>query len=179
MQSAFTQPIRTFIAIELPAEVKNDLRQLVTILNNYNACPAKWVDSEAIHLTLKFLGNIGPDKIDLIRQIMREAAAATGPFRLQLGGLGAFPNLNRAQVVWVGIKGDLANLEALQQKLDQGLSGAGFTPERRPFTPHLTLARVRETVTLSQRQILGERISGQVWESSLKINVNENIFYFS
>jgi 2'-5' RNA ligase len=172
MQSSFAQPIRTFIAIELPVEVKNDLKQLVTNLKNKEACPAKWVDSDAIHLTLKFLGNIGPDKIDLIKQIMRESAAATGPFHLQLGGLGAFPNLNRAQVVWVGITGDLDNLESLQQKLEQGLAGVGFTPERRPFTPHLTLARVRETATLSQRQLLGERISGQLWESSFKIGVD-------
>jgi RNA 2',3'-cyclic 3'-phosphodiesterase len=165
------EEIRSFIAIELPEEVKCGLLMLQNRLKSVDPDCAKWVAPSGIHLTLKFLGNVNSDKIDSVIQAMRQAAKSVSPFHLELNGLGAFPNLRRVQIVWAGIIGDLDTLNTLQSNLETALIPSGFQPEKRPFTPHLTLARMRDNATPLQRQTLGEAISKTKFESQMIIQV--------
>ena len=153
------EQVRSFIAIELPQEVKAALSRLAAGLMAKNAAPAKWVEPEGIHLTLKFLGGVAAEKLESIIAAMQTAARGIKPFRLELDGLGAFPGLARAQVVWVGLRGDLSSLTRLQQNIEANVSPLGFPSEARPFHPHLTLARVREQALPAERQKLGELIA--------------------
>lgn len=148
------EDIRAFIAIELPGNIKRTLTELETRLQT-KRYPAKWVVPENIHLTLKFLGNIGTDTIPNIRDVMQEAVLYTAPFKLGVSGVGVFPNTQRTQIIWAGVNGDMANLIDLQKNIDTGLEKLGFTPESRPFTAHLTLARMRDEASLSERETAG------------------------
>jgi len=96
----------------------------------------------------------------------------TSRFQLQLKGVGAFPSLRRAQVIWVGLEGELEKLQNLQNQLESSLVPLGFPRESRGFTPHLTLARLRETATPQQRQFMGEMIAKTEIESKLVIKVD-------
>jgi len=164
--------IRCFIAVELPEWIKDGLRQIESNLKAHDPSGAKWIDPGSIHLTLKFLGNVESAKLDSITAKMKDATLATRPYQLKIQGLGAFPNLRRVQVVWVGIEGELPKLQALQKRLESGLAEMGFPAENRAFTPHLTLARLRETATAEQRQALGEFISGSNIEAELTFKVD-------
>jgi 2'-5' RNA ligase len=166
------EQLRLFIAIELPDGVKSSLNRIQDILKKNDPSYAKWVAPQGIHLTLKFLGNVDADKVEPITRAVNAAAREISPFRLEIRGLGAFPNLRRVQVIWAGIRGDLNILQMLQKIVESNLNAIGFPQEKRGFTPHLTLARLRETATLLQRQSLGELIAKTDFESNLIIKVN-------
>lgn len=166
------EQIRSFVAVELPENVKSGLRALQESLKSAAPTCAKWVDPESIHLTLKFLGNVDTGKIDSIIQALNKAACTVPPFHLELKGLGAFPDLRRIQVVWVGLAGDLEKLQALQQQVESGLASLGFPPEGRRFVPHLTLARMREMVSPLERKALSESLSGIKMDTNLTIPVD-------
>lgn len=144
MDTLDTQPIRSFIAIELPEDVRAGLRRIQDELHLPGHNFVKWVFPDGIHLTLKFLGNISPLKVADVSKVMKDASVGTSTFSLTVSGLGAFPNLQRPRVLWVGVGGELDKLVTLQQRIDSGLGVLGFAPEKRPFAPHLTLARLRE-----------------------------------
>jgi 2'-5' RNA ligase len=158
------EEIRSFIAIELPEEVKLSLARLQNRLKAGGGRSIKWVDPESIHLTLKFLGNIVPDTTGKITKALGEACRGISPFSLELGGPGVFPNERRVRVVWVGLKGEVEKLQQLQKRIDSILAPLGFMAETRTFTPHLTLARVREQATADERQALGQLVINAVPE---------------
>jgi 2'-5' RNA ligase len=160
------EQVRCFIAIGLTDEIKAGLEQLQSQLKSGGQTSIKWVDPYSIHLTLKFLGGVDGDKISPITAAMAEAVQGVAPFRLEVKGLGAFPNLRRVQVVWVGVGGEVDKLAYLQQRLESSLAGLGFTPENRRFTPHLTLARVRDRASSGERAGLGELITGTKFETA-------------
>jgi 2'-5' RNA ligase len=151
--------IRTFIAVELPEPFKQTLAQLQEKIGAGSRAPVKWVAPGSIHLTLKFLGNIDESLAGKVTEAIEAAAGGVHPFRIQLKDLGAFPNLNRVNIIWVGLAGDIDGLKALQRRIDESLKPLGFKPENRPFTPHLTLARVRDRATKDERAALGRIIS--------------------
>lgn len=134
--------MRSFLAVELPGELK---RELGRILEELRQCGAdvKWVRPEAIHLTLKFLGEINPEQVGETRLAVQEVARYHGPFKIEARGLGCFPRLEQPRVVWVGLEGEKWKLEALQRDVENALMKFGFPKEERPFKPHLTLGRVR------------------------------------
>jgi len=166
------QQIRSFIAVELPEEVRSGLLQLQAALRSAGHTFVKWVTPEGIHLTLKFLGNISPQKVAEITRVMEEASQAVSFFRLNVGGLGAFPNLRRPRVLWLGVGGEVDKLVVLQQRIDEGLVPLGFAREIRPFTPHLTLARLRQGASPRDQQGFGELVVKTPWEVNYEINVN-------
>jgi RNA 2',3'-cyclic 3'-phosphodiesterase len=163
--------IRAFIAIELPPDIKTVLKGLQLKLKLPGSNAVKWVDPANIHLTLKFLGNITSTQIASVTATVRSAAHTAKPFQLQVQSMGAFPNLNRVQVIWVGLDGSIETLLNLQKALDVELAKQGFAPENRPFSPHLTLGRVRETATLIDKQNIGKAISAINVESGYRFNV--------
>lgn len=154
------EPVRSFIAIELPDGLKLRLAQLETELKRDEPPGVKWVSPNSIHLTLKFLGNIAAGSIEAVTGAMEESVRGIAPFRLRAEGLGVFPNLKWAQVAWVGIDGEVDRLSRLQKQLESNLARLGFTPESRAFTPHLTLARLKNYASPDERQSFGRLIAG-------------------
>ncbi len=158
------EKIRSFIAVELPAEIKLALARMQAQLKRGGGERIKWVDPDIMHLTLKFLGNIDTALVAGITGALEEACRGVSPFPVELSGPGVFPNARRVQVVWVGLKGEVEKLGRLQKNIDAVLAPLGFATENRPFTPHLTLARVREGATPEERQALGQLVTAAVLE---------------
>lgn len=166
------EQIRLFIAIELPDEVKLEITNLQAQLKSGSSFGFKWVDPNGIHLTLKFLGNVAQDKIEEVTEALKKTAEGITPFRLKIKDLGVFPNPRRIQVVWVGMSGEIDKLIGLQKQVDLNLASLGFTPESRPFVPHLTLARVRTQLPPDEGQKFNELLSGTKFEASAEIAVD-------
>lgn len=163
--------IRTFIAIELPSEIKKELITIQSKLKISGQNYVKWVNPDGIHLTLKFLGNIAEDKIKDITEAMTSSVQDVQPFNLSIKGLGVFPNPNRTQVVWVGLTGELDKLSVLYKQLETNLEKLGFVSEKRHFSPHLTLARLRNQTQPAQRQAFGKLVGETVFESDKTIRI--------
>ena len=171
MENSIEQ-IRSFIAIELPDELKKGLAQLQTQIKLSNPSAVKWVDPYGIHLTLKFLGNIVVGRISEITRAIEEAAQGISPFHLEVKGLGVFPNLRRVQVAWVGMSGEVDKLRRLQQRIESNLVPLGFAAESRPFTPHLTLARLRDRASPDERERFGQLIADTKFEAGYTIEAD-------
>jgi 2'-5' RNA ligase len=134
--------IRAFIAIELPDTVKEFLEDISSRLKKCRA-DVKWVRTNGMHLTLKFLGNVDVDLLPIIERDLRMIFTEQKPFSLRVLGLGAFPGLARPRVVWAGLNDPGNMTPPLASKVDEILEPLGFQREKRPFAPHLTLGRVR------------------------------------
>jgi len=160
-----TQPdsvIRTFIALETPPWAREVLAQTIEQLRQAIPGGVRWQDPTGIHLTLKFLGNIDPHRVDGLLKAMADSAKGSPPFQLRLAGLGAFPNQRQPRVLWVGLAGDLQSLQGLHEKVEeevQKLAPTSPSRESRPFRPHLTLGRVQEGVSQAIRSQIGAVMS--------------------
>jgi len=166
-----TEQIRSFIAIELPEEAKEGLARLRKELERDEHKFVKWVNTEGIHLTLKFLGNIPSKRVAEITEAIEGAAQGISPFHLEIGGLGAFPSLRQARVFWVSIGGEVDKLSRLQQNIDSALAALGFSKEERSFVPHLTLARIRQEASPLERRSFGELVGSTIFEDKYHIKV--------
>jgi 2'-5' RNA ligase len=134
--------MRTFIAIELPGEIKDFLSQLQARLKT-SAADVKWVEPENIHLTLKFLGEIDDKKLNAILQIIEGLGKGRDAFSLRLSSLGAFPKINSPRVIWVGVdKGDREAKE-IARGLEESIAKIGIPKENRAFSSHITIGRMR------------------------------------
>ncbi|HEU20139.1 MAG TPA: RNA 2',3'-cyclic phosphodiesterase [Deltaproteobacteria bacterium] len=141
---------RVFLAIDLPGDVKE---QIMAIQNKLKFLleGVRWVRPEAIHLTLKFFGDIRSDDTARISEMIAEKTRDAAPITLNTDNIGAFPNLERPRVLWLGMTGDVQRLMILQQVIEAGLEPHGFKREKRKFRPHLTLGRAKS----SRGMILG------------------------
>lgn len=153
--------LRTFIALELSDEaaaalgqVQNRLKKLVP------AGSVRWTAPDSIHLTLHFLGDVDPGQVEPIRRQIEASAAICPPFSLALAGLGCFPNTRRPRIVWIGVTGQTAPLLLVQRDLGERLKqGIGFKPEDRPYSPHLTIGRVKDNLPPGELTRLGQALS--------------------
>lgn len=134
------QLLRLFIAIDLPEAVKQQMSDLQLQLRR-NTSAVRWADPNGTHLTLKFLGSVRAGMVPTIVAEMERLAANHRPFQLQTDELGTFPSLIRPRVVWLGVRGDLPALKALQADVERYIEPLGFPTEDRAFSPHLTLGR--------------------------------------
>jgi len=134
--------MRTFIAIDLDAPLKDKLTALVRELAPL-APKIRWVQPPGMHLTLKFLGETSDEKAAAISRALETIAAGSPRFILRLRGLGAFPpGRSLPRVIWAGVEGGRP-LAALQKDIEQAAAALGYEPEHREFHPHLTLGRVK------------------------------------
>lgn len=134
---------RIFIAVTLDPALHQAVVELQHSVETAGA-KIRWSKPGQLHFTLRFLGEITPAQLALVKVATREAASDTAPFRITLRQLGAFPSFQRPQVVWVGVADGATELQALAAKLEAHLTHHHFPPEERPFKPHLTLARIRD-----------------------------------
>jgi 2'-5' RNA ligase len=134
--------MRLFIAVPLPKDTEQYLAEVIRALRRPSD-GIKWVDPRNIHLTLRFLGDTDPP---LVPDIQKEILAVATHARVvcSLGEIGAFPNLSRPRVIWVGLENNIDRLKQLASGIETGVRTIGFAPEDKPFKPHLTLGRVRE-----------------------------------
>jgi 2'-5' RNA ligase len=139
------EKLRLFIAVELPAEVVDVLEKTQSDLKRVMPSRVvRWTRPEGIHLTLKFLGDVASDQVDDLQKGLLDATSGHDPFTLGVEGLGCFPNSKRPRVVWIGVGGDTRKLVALQKSVEQYIAPLGFPTEDRPFSPHLTLGRIKQ-----------------------------------
>lgn len=137
-----TKAIRAFLAIELP----RDIRDLIEG-GKEGMRPAmrgiRWTRAEGMHLTVKFFGDLFPDDVDRVSEIVGKNSRDVVPMKLTLGSPGGFPDLKRPRVLWLGVGGETGRLEALQAAIERDLEACGFPVEKRSFKAHLTLGRAR------------------------------------
>lgn len=150
------ETIRTFIAVPIHDSVKKSIADLQRELTLTKA-DVKWVRPGNVHITLKFLGDVETDRIAEVSRKVEDAARSFGRFSIRIGGTGAFPNARRPHVLWIGVQEGANPLIELSARIDSAMVRIGFEKEKRPFSPHLTIGRVRsmqnvrEAVDLMQR----------------------------
>jgi 2'-5' RNA ligase len=151
--------LRAFIAVEIPAEIQQKIHRETSNLRKGIDSLVRWVPPQNMHLTLKFLGDVSPNSLEFIRQMLRTEAENVPCFDLHLAGLGAFPNLKRPRVLYVGIQAPAA-LDTLARGIESASRRLGYEAEERPFSAHLTLGRVRQNVNATEQQQIRRAIEG-------------------
>ena len=141
--------LRAFIAITLPATLQRTIAEVRQVFQSLQS-PWRWVTPAQIHLTLRFLGNVPAEQVTSIVQAMERAARGQPAFILRAQSLGCFPHASRPRVLWVGLADPSQALAHLNECLSAALIPVGFPPEDRPFHPHLTLARVQNSIRSDQ-----------------------------
>ncbi|HOO57653.1 MAG TPA: RNA 2',3'-cyclic phosphodiesterase [bacterium] len=135
------EKIRAFVAVEVSEQVRQSLasiqQELKPSLKN-----ARWTGPSAFHLTIKFLGEVSPNRIEQISNML-EGKKVSDRFTMKFVGLGVFPNPRKARVLWAGIKKGSEELCSIFNKLEPEFEALGFEPEKRKFSGHLTLARFK------------------------------------
>ncbi len=135
---------RAFIAVDLSPEIRTEIEALIARLRRMpGQAGMRFVSASGIHLTLKFLGDIPAELGDLLHQALERATAARSAFSVRVRGAGCFPDAGRPRVVWVGLEEPRGELSALQRAIEAECVALGLPAEDRPFSPHLTLGRVR------------------------------------
>ena len=133
--------VRSFVSIDLEDEqILSKVESIMSSLSSLGG-DLKPVERENIHLTLKFLGNVSPEKLAEVKSALAEVKFQ--PFSLEIKGAGAFPSLKRMNVVWVGVGEGWSQVELIFEQTEKLLHQVGFSRETRPFSPHITIARVR------------------------------------
>ncbi len=149
--SAISKPIRAFLALDIPPQVKTALHQQIDALRAHTPSWAvRWVRPEAMHLTLKFLGDV--TELDGLRHTLRAATLSPAPIPLAARHLGCFPTPKRPRVIWAGVEDAQGALSAAHLALEHALAPQ-FPPDDKPFRPHLTLGRVKTQAAKPQRAL--------------------------
>ncbi len=158
--------MRTFIAIDLPDAIKDEIRdrqrRIQSALHpNHAHRLLRWTLPDKMHITLRFLGETSDEQRDRLAQPLRRIAAAQSPFQLQLSQIGVFPNWSRLRVLWIGLDGELESLQQMQQAVEAAAQEAGFAAEGKSFSPHITLARIGKDSSNEDVRRLGGSL--QTW----------------
>jgi 2'-5' RNA ligase len=158
--------IRCFAALPVPADASGELEHALAPFRE-RGWPLRWVRKEGVHVTLKFFGEIGHDRLDAIAEALSFAVEGIAPFGVTLAGLGAFPDAERARVLWAGVEAPQA-LELLQDRIERRAESLGFPIEGAIYRPHITVARVREGERLPDADV--ERFCGTVISTSFLVD---------
>jgi RNA 2',3'-cyclic 3'-phosphodiesterase len=136
--------MRLFVALPLPPEVRAHLlRTQQLLLPHLPHQTVRWTPEAQMHLTLRFLGEVRQDQLAPLKTALLPLSDRHAPFQLVLSDLGCFPNLRAPRVIWLGLGGDLGRLSSLQSDVQQACAGFGDAQDDRPFSPHLTIGRLR------------------------------------
>jgi len=141
--SASQNTIRTFVAIPIPENTSLFLNKIQEQLKK-NRVRTSWVKTSSMHLTLVFIGEIAIKDVQKIIRAMEATAVACAPFTLSATGVGVFPNIKKARVIWSGVKGQRDLLEKVHITLEKKLEQAGVKVSSKRFSPHFTLGRLKD-----------------------------------
>ena len=147
MGTAKSGVIRCFVAVEIPESIQALLKRVQTDLQSHIHKGASWTKPGNFHLTLKFLGDIHPEASHDVSEALQRVVDTHPPFSIAFGGIGAFPNIARPRVIWMGIKQGASTVTRLAKAVNLELTDLGFSTDNR-FHPHLTLARLRTATNL-------------------------------
>ena len=153
--------MRLFVAVELAKKLKDQLGAVQAALSEFSR-DVRWPKPEQMHLTLKFLGEVPDERAADISEAAGVAAADSRPFEIRLGGCGCFPPRGRVRIVHVAVDEPSGALQECRDGCEKVFAGIGFAPERRPFSPHLTIGRVREDRTDGRLRQAVEGITPEV-----------------
>ena len=167
--------IRAFLAIDLPESYRASLAAVQDYLKKSGA-DVRWTSVAGIHLTLKFFGDIEENQVDVLAAAAFGITGATPKFTLGVNGVGTFPSPKNPRVIWLGLSGQTDILARLVQNLEQAFAPLGFPPEKRNFTPHLTLGRVRSS---QGREALNRSLETVFLSNFSEFLVKELILYRS
>lgn len=134
--------MRCFIAIDIPEDLKDSISKVIEKLD-HKIKGIKWVTPRNIHLTLKFLGEIDDKQINLVKDRLTLLKSRHSVFDISISDVGGFPNLKNPKVLWVGIH-NCEKLIKLYRDIEDTLFEIGFDKEERKFSPHLTIARIKD-----------------------------------
>jgi 2'-5' RNA ligase len=138
------EAVRAFVAGELPVAAPQALAEAEDALRAAIPDGVRWVDPSALHLTLKFCGDVPEARIPELARRCASRSTRVDPFEIRIAGLGAFPSAREARVIWAGIVDGARELGRLARGLDLAAARVGVERDRRPYRPHLTLGRLRE-----------------------------------
>jgi RNA 2',3'-cyclic 3'-phosphodiesterase len=156
-----------FIGIDFPESHQRLLSDLLEIVSRENL-PIRWISANAAHLTLQFIGEIPVESAELLRLGFAGAGRGVHPFKLTVDGSGAFPNLDKPQVIWLGLAGDIASLRRLHRATETFLLSFDIETEDRQFKPHITLGRTRQSLQSPEINTLIRVMRSSAVQSKLK-----------
>lgn len=167
--------IRAFLAIDLPESYRAGLSAVQDYLKKSGA-DVRWTNVANIHLTLKFFGDIEESQVETLAGAATPITGAIPAFTLGVQGLGTFPGPKSPRVIWLGLSGQTNILAHLVDNLEQAFAPLGFPPEKRKFTPHLTLGRVRSS---QGREALSRALQTVTLPDFAEIQVQNLVLYRS
>ena len=144
--------LRAFLAAELPPNLQDAIQTATAGLRRtLGAELVRWVPARNVHLTLKFLGDVSPASLDLIKHMLETEAGKHEPFDAAVEGFGCYPNARKPRILWVGLEAP-PRLASLHHDLNAAAARLGYPAEDRDFSPHLTIGRVRQNATATEVQ---------------------------
>ncbi|HPY75339.1 MAG TPA: RNA 2',3'-cyclic phosphodiesterase [Planctomycetota bacterium] len=167
--------IRTFIAFPISQEIKDHLSCISKEINLGNKI--RWVSPNSMHVTMKFLGDVEEDIIEYIEKDMVQIAYKYRPCQVEIASLGVFPNMKAPTVLWAGMQGNLQTLQCIYKDLQITMEEYGIPPEKRNFSPHITLTRFPKSYT--PQKIFIDYLEKNKTRSFGKLECKELILYKS
>lgn len=153
---AAEEVFRSFIAVDIPPGVQDALGQVEDQLQErLPQTPVRWVDPHKIHLTLKFLGDVSKENLEMVKKILSSEVNKRHTMEIGIGGIGAFPKIRHPRVIWVGVEAP-EELHALRRGIEDGVARLGYEYDKYDFTPHLTLGRVSRKASSREVRKVGK-----------------------
>lgn len=165
--------VRAFLAVELTVPIKQAIAGVQEKIKGHLAkelspdCRIQWVKAEALHLTVKFLGDIPEHHVDGLKPYVVQELSELEPFSVEITGFGCFPDLRAPRILWVGLaeeqgaSGTGSHLAEVAARVEKAAATLGYPPETRPFSPHLTVARIKEGSREIGRALAGLDLTAQ------------------
>ncbi len=166
------EQLRLLVAVTLPAEAHEALAGVIAKLRAAELRGVRMVAPEGVHITLKFLGNVDASRVPALSDALDAAAGGVAPFELALEGVDAFPGAGPPRVLWAGVTGETEELAELARNVDEACADLGFPRERRAFSPHLTIARLRDTAGAEDRRRAAEALAAAGLDRSAGFRVD-------
>ena len=163
--------VRAFLAIRLPCAVTASLARLNDQAVGRGVDCIRPVKPENMHLTVRFFGSVSAPQVESLIAAVRRSARSVRPFTLTLGGVGAYPSVMNARVFWVGLDDGLAPLRDARRRVDDALAQAAFERDPHKFSPHVTIARIRDRASRVERRKAAESLLAVKLDSALPIPV--------
>jgi 2'-5' RNA ligase len=154
------QTVRLFIALELTPVVRQSVQQtLEDIRHHFSSRSVRWVPPQNIHLTMKFLGDTDISQIEAVSDGLHQAIANFGTLEIDVADIGCFPNAKRPRIIWLGLNDRSGHLMAVRDSIETQIAPLGFPTEKRKFSPHLTVGRMRRGMESRQLSDIGQTVS--------------------
>jgi 2'-5' RNA ligase len=160
--------MRLFVALNLPKKERERIHRAAKRLRGEDL-PVRWLEPDDFHVTLKFLGEVGRERVPAIEEVMTRVAASTKTFSTKLSGFGAFPTIRRPRVIWLGVVAN-PELRCLKQDVEWTLGDIGFEAETRAFHPHVTLGRADERDGAGVFRGLDELMADLEFKGDIKVH---------